>query len=155
MGSGYLYFEALRILYRTLSDLGLARKRKKWGYSKLGALNLTARAIMLRLLKVAEDISGIKLYGLDENGIKGGYSLRELLYNLEGEEVMKLIHQIDQSVDPKRVVPINQLRDPPDKELLKRLINKLDEKSISNSARALIIEQTGLDLVKELLDNLE
>lgn len=155
MGSGYLYFEALRILYRTLSDLGLARKRKKWGYSKLGALNLTARAIMLRLLKIAEEFSRIKLYGLDETGIKGGCSLRELLYSVDGDEAMKLIHQTDQNVDPKRVVPIDQLRNPPDKELLKRLINKLDEKSISNSARALITEKVGSDLVKELLDNVK
>jgi len=106
----YLYWDALRLLYRKISDMPELRLRKNKGYSKLGALNACARALLLRLLRVTEEISGIKAYGLDELNYKG-YTLRTILYELDVKEADRLIDEIDPNIDDKRKVSIKDIRD--------------------------------------------
>jgi DNA sulfur modification protein DndC len=106
----YLYWDALRLLYRKISDIPKLRLHKNKGYSKLGALNACARALLLQLLRVTEEVSGINAYGLDELNYKG-YTLRTILYELDAKEADRLIDEIDPNIDSKRKVSIKNVRD--------------------------------------------
>jgi len=107
----YQYLDAVRILYRKISDIPSFRMRKMKGYSKRGALNATARSVLLHLLLDVERIAGLKFYGLDEAKTLKGFSLREVFYELEPEESMQVIRQEDPYVDPRRLIHISNLRD--------------------------------------------
>jgi len=106
----YFPLEALRILYRTISDLERFRLRKDWGYSKLGALSPKGRAILMYGTKVIENI-GIKLYGLDFK-LEGTHNLREIMFELDEDiadrEVMTIAKELKSRTS--RIVPVGVLR---------------------------------------------
>jgi DNA sulfur modification protein DndC len=109
----YMYYEAARLIYRFISDLEWFRIPKESGYSKLGPLTPSARAILLRVIQLAEELSGIKFYGLDESRI-GEYTLRSILYELPVSKANKVISEIDNSSikkSPERYFSIGIIRD--------------------------------------------
>jgi DNA sulfur modification protein DndC len=69
LGKGHLYFEAVRKIYKALSDMPEFRAKKNYGYSKLGFLQAPARSLLLHSMLLAEKLSGIRLYGLDVSKI--------------------------------------------------------------------------------------
>lgn len=105
-----LYLEAVRILYRAISDIPELRLRKSNGYSRLGALNGLARCILLNSLKTAEELSGMRLYALDMRTDACPYSLRDILFNIDAKEAMDIIFSIDKRVNKNRVIPIDKIR---------------------------------------------
>lgn len=121
----YMYLEALRILYRLISDIHELRVKKKQGYSRYGALNATARSILLQLFRVIEEKGkdvGLRLYGLDEKievegervgeGEGEGYTLREIFYELNSkEEVEGIVKKIDPyAIASNRYIDLTNLR---------------------------------------------
>jgi DNA sulfur modification protein DndC len=109
----YMYYEAARLIYRFISDLEWFRALKESGYSRLGPLTPSARAILLRVIQLAEDLSGIKLYGLDESRTSE-YTLRSILYELPENKANKVINEIDYpsiKKSPERYISIGIIRD--------------------------------------------
>jgi len=108
---GHMFYEAVRLLYRWLSDIPELRERKEKGYSRLGALKVSARSLIMNSMLIAEKLSGIRLYGLDESKVSG-YSLREILFELPENEAEKLILEEDKKArgDPRRIPKISELR---------------------------------------------
>jgi hypothetical protein len=61
---------------------------------------------------LAERLSGIKLYGLDESRV-GGLSLREILLEMPEEEADRIVESVERASggDPRRAVSVGDLRD--------------------------------------------
>ena len=135
----YAYFDALRLLYRALSDIKELRMTKKVGYSTLGALRMNARALLLKFLLKTEILSGITLYGLDESTING-YSLREIFTKLEQEEADDLISK--DRFSKGRFTTVMDLREADD-----RWLDELDKSTRSHPSRYF----DGDDLIRALL----
>lgn len=112
LGGGYMYFEAVRKIYRAVSDMAELRAAKDSGYSRHGFLLAPARSLILNSILVAERLSGIRLYGLDESRIDG-YSLREIFVEMPSQEADKLVKKVEEENrgDLKRVVSMEELRD--------------------------------------------
>jgi DNA sulfur modification protein DndC len=112
LGGGYMYFEAVRKIYRAVSDIPKLRAAKDSGYSRHGFLLAPARSLILNSMLVAEKLSGIRLYGLDESRIDG-YSLREIFVGMPSHEANKLVEKVEEENrgDLKRVVSMEELRD--------------------------------------------
>jgi DNA sulfur modification protein DndC len=112
LGGGHLYFEAVRKIYRAVSDLPELRATKDRGYSRQGFLLAPARSLILNSMSLAEKLSGIKLYGLDESRIDG-LSLREIFLEIPEGEADRIIENVERTSggDPRRVVSIGDLRD--------------------------------------------
>jgi len=109
----YMYYEAARLIYRFISDIEWFRAPKESGYSRLGSLTPSARAILLRAIQLAEELSGVRFYGLDESRA-GEYTLRSILYELPESEADRVINEVDCSSikkNPKRYVSIGVIRD--------------------------------------------
>jgi len=106
----YYYLEALRIIYRAISDIEIFREKKEWGYSKLGPLNALGRGIMLKLFPIAEKYSGKRFYGLDEYKIEN-YSLRELFYEIDPNKADEILQKIKFRTRNNRFVSIKTLRE--------------------------------------------
>ena len=103
----YLYIEALRILYRAVSDIQEFRTPKSSGYSRLGPLNAVGRSIIYNAIPIAEEYAGGRFfYGLDEVKV-GEVTLRELFYELSPEKADEVIEAYD---DTDRRIPIGILR---------------------------------------------
>lgn len=111
LGDSNLYFEAVRLIYRWISDLSVLRAKKTVGYSSLGYLLPPARSLMLHAIKVAEELSGKHLYGLDEARIRR-YTLRQILYELPANKANRIIKQeeIKYGGNLERVYKIEDLR---------------------------------------------
>lgn len=154
LADGLEYFEVVRILYRKFSDLPYLRKRKDTGYSSLGPLNATGRAIMLKAISIAEELSGINLYGLDSNGLEGK-SLRDILFKIEPKEASILIRKYDPNIPKYRYVPINRIRNiSKNKELILRAVRDAKEKCINDKAYKLLKMRADDPLIR-LLDRLQ
>lgn len=150
----YLYLDALRILYRKISDLPEMRLKKKTGYSRLGPLNAAARSLFLHLMEIAETKSGIALYGMNEAQAKG-HTLREIFYNLNANSAMKVILDTDVELNPKRRVHISELRNlQMHKKLLLKAIPKI-QKSYQNDKSYLLAVNAGFNPADELLAELQ
>ncbi|BCU70059.1 phosphoadenosine phosphosulfate reductase family protein [Stygiolobus caldivivus] len=108
----YLYLEGARIIYRVVSDIEEMRLRKDWGRTKLGPLNVLGRAVMLKLFPVVEELSGKRLYGLDEEYL-GSYTLREVFYELEPAKSNLLIEKSAKGLRDRknRLIPIEKIRE--------------------------------------------
>jgi len=117
---GYYYYEALRILYRRISDMKTLRVPKNYGYSRFGSLNIVGRALMYYLIKAAEELSGIRMYGLDEAKIDN-IALREILYGDES------------NADPEATQIINIIRSM--KPEVKRVLRKITMRSYISDVR--------------------
>jgi len=125
----YMYFEALRVLYRKISDLPELRYEKNKGYSSLGGLNKYGRSIFYHALGSAEELSGVRVYGLDESKV-GDYSLREIFYELDSDVAMKIILSTDVKLPRERVVHIGDIRRVYKKKMslvLPKIINNVDD----------------------------
>jgi hypothetical protein len=61
---------------------------------------------------VAERLSGIRLYGLDESRIDG-HSLREIFVEMPSQEANKIVEKVEKENkgDLRRVVSMEELRD--------------------------------------------
>jgi DNA sulfur modification protein DndC len=108
----YMYYEAARLIYRFISDIEWFRAPKESGYSRLGPLTPSARAILLRAIQLAEELSGVRFYGLDESRA-GEYTLRSILYELPESEADRVINEVDCSSikkNPERYVSIGIIR---------------------------------------------
>lgn len=146
----YLYWDATRLLYRRISDIPSLRFRKNTGYSKLGALNACARSILLHLMMFAERLSGVKLYGLDESSYRG-YSLREILYELNASEAENIIMEADPKLDPKRRIPIADIRNIGKyRKIIPQICKQLEFTSLNDKSRRIAIRK-GLDPIADLL----
>lgn len=103
----YLYAEAVRIIYRAVSDKPEFRTPKSTGYSKLGPLNALGRSIVLNAIRAAEELAGRRIfYGLDKARVYG-YTLREIFYEIDPEEADRIIARADAT---DRRIPVSQLR---------------------------------------------
>jgi len=134
LGHNHMYFEAVRMLYRWLSDEPSQRESKNWGYSRLGPLKAPARSLMLHAMLAAEKLSGLKLYGLDESKIEN-YTLRELFTEVPEEEADMLIAKADEE-GARRFVGISELRN------MERHVNALESTLEVIRVKA---EKAGLD----------
>jgi len=105
----YLYAEAIRLLYRAISNIGeLFRVRKNQGYSRWGAINELGRAILFNAIPIAEELAGKRIfYGLDKATVKS-HTLREIFYVMNVKDADKLIKTTDPT---DRRVPLARLRD--------------------------------------------
>jgi DNA sulfur modification protein DndC len=149
----YLYYDALRLLYRRISDEPSLRMRKKGGYSKLGALNAAGRSMLLHLMNITEEKSKIPIYGLDEAKVDG-VSLRSLFFEVDGRKARKLIRLADPKLNPKRAVSLAAVRDIRRYERKVRgAIRRIESVTTNDKTRVLALEK-GFDPTKELLDAL-
>ncbi len=149
----YLYYDALRLLYRRISDDHALRMRKKGGYSKLGALNAAGRSMLLHLISITEKKSKIRIYGLDEAKVNG-VSLRKLLFELDGRKARKAIRLADPELNPKRYVSIADVRKIHRyKTRVSLAIKRIEKVTMGDKTRTLALEK-GFDPTKELLDAL-
>lgn len=149
----YLYYDALRLLYRRISDDHTLRMRKKGGYSRLGALNAAGRSMLLHLISITEEKSGIRIYGLDEAKV-GDMSLRTLLFELDGRNARKQVRLADPELNPKRYVSIADVRNIGlYSGRVKRAIKRIERVTARDKTRTLALER-GFDPTKELLDAL-
>ena len=105
----YLYAEAVRLIYKAVSDLAsLFRERKEGGYSRWGPLNPLGRAIIFNAVKASEELAGRPIfYGLDKARI-WALTLRRIFYQMSPEKADRIIAKIDPT--PRRV-PVAHLRD--------------------------------------------
>jgi DNA sulfur modification protein DndC len=112
LGGGHLYFEAVRKIYRAVNDLPELRAAKDRGYSSRGFLLAPARSLILNAMSLAERLSGIRLYGLDESRV-GGLSLREIFLEVPEGEADRVIGEVERATggDPRRVAGVGDLRD--------------------------------------------
>jgi len=128
----YQYLDAVRRIYRMVSDIPSLRMRKNKGYSKRGALTAVPRSLLLHLFAEAEKKANVRLYGLDEAKVSDGFTLREVFYEMDVDKAMQVILKEDKA-DRKRIVHISTLRDIQiHKNKLKWLINKLYNHASSN-----------------------
>jgi DNA sulfur modification protein DndC len=111
LGEKYVYFEAVRKLYRAVSDLPELRAVKSSGYSRLGFLRAPARSLLLKSMLLAEELSGIRLYGLDETKVNG-FSLREVFWEMPESEADRVIEDVERSKggNLQRIVSVQDLR---------------------------------------------
>ncbi|MEM4888725.1 MAG: phosphoadenosine phosphosulfate reductase family protein [Thermosphaera sp.] len=134
LGGKYLYLEALRKIYKAISDNPELRALKNHGYSRLGYLLTEARSILLYSFKAVEKLTDMKLYGLDEARI-GEYSLREIFYKLESSEADKIVFEKEKhSRDKNRLAKIEELRNPPRNitQILDKLKTLVENTDIKN-----------------------
>lgn len=106
----YAYIEALRLIYKAISDIKEFRTPKFKGYSSLGPLTPLARAIIYHLIPIVEEKSKHRFYGLD-TAVVGGKTLREIFYEMREEEADALILKHDSTerwVGIKRLKEINR-----------------------------------------------
>ncbi len=135
MGGGHMYFEALRKIYRWVSDIPELRIPKERGYSRLGALNAGARSLIHRLIPEAEKLSGINLYGLDMSSVYG-HTLREIFYTIPPREANEIVMEEEKKEggDLSRIVSIEDIRNiDKHRSSLEKHIEKIIEKSDKDS----------------------
>ena len=146
----YLYAEALRLLYRAVSDTPSLRTPKEGGYSKLGPLNAKGRAIIFRAIPLVEEMAGERFfYGLDEAKL-GEYTLRDLFYRLPEDQADALIKEYD-STD--RRVPIGLLRsgESIDGETVNMIVRKVEDIVGNNPFKKELLSITG-SLMSKICD---
>lgn len=149
MGGGHLYFEALRKIYRWVSDIPELRIPKDRGYSRLGALNAAARSLIHRLIPEAEKLSGIKLYGLDMSMVHG-YTLREIFYTMTPREADEIVLREEEREggDLSRVVPIGDIRNI---ERYRTNLEKHIEKMMEKSDKDNVVGKYVRELLHQVL----
>ncbi|MGC9052127.1 phosphoadenosine phosphosulfate reductase family protein, partial [Pyrobaculum sp.] len=121
----YAYVEALRLIYKAVSDLKEMRvpKTTSGGYSKLGPLTPLARSIIYHLAPIVEEKSGHRFYALDEVKL-GEKSMREIFYEVDAESADVVIRQYDRT---DRWIGMRRLRKI-ESELLRQYIDKILER---------------------------
>jgi DNA sulfur modification protein DndC len=129
----YLYAEAIRLMYRAVSDLAeLFRERKEGGYSRWGPLNPLGRAVVFNALRAAEELTGRRIfYGLDKARIRN-LTLRKIFYEMDPEKADRVITQADPT---DRRVPVTALRDLSRHEGLRTALDTLNAYFASRNHR--------------------
>jgi DNA sulfur modification protein DndC len=131
----YKYAEAVRRIYKAVSDTPELRTPKNTGYSRLGPLNALGRSIVFNTLWLAVQKAGIDaFYGLKMP--VGGYTLWQLLYELPPEKADRIIAKIDNT---ERRIPIRLLRELRSHEGWREALDKLKSK-VSPEALSLLSE---------------
>lgn len=154
LNSGLEYFEAVRILYRKFSDLHYLRVKKTTGYSTLGPLNATGRSILLELIALAEELAGVRLYGLDYNKV-GNRSLREVFFELPSEISEACVKEADPKLPKYRHVSISRIRSiGTNKNLVKKAIKDVRPRLTDEKSYKMLIS-SGRDPFATLLKLLE
>jgi DNA sulfur modification protein DndC len=144
----YLYAEAIRLMYRAVSDLAeLFRERKEGGYSRWGPLNPLGRAVILNALRTAEELAGRRiLYGLDKAKIRN-LTLRKIFYEMDPEKADRVIAQADPT---DRRVPVAALRNLSRHEGLRTALDMLNAYFASRNHR----EEAADKALREILASL-
>jgi DNA sulfur modification protein DndC len=145
----YLYAEAVRLIYRAVSDLAeLFRERKEGGYSRWGPLNPLGRAVVFNALRTAEELAGGRriFYGLDKARIKN-LTLRKIFYEMDPEKADRVIAQADPT---DRRVPVAALRDLSIHEGLRTALDMLNAYFASRNHR----EEAADKALREILASL-
>jgi DNA sulfur modification protein DndC len=129
----YLYAEAVRLIYRAVSDLAeLFRERKEGGYSRWGPLNPLGRAVIFNALRTAEELAGRRIfYGLDKARIRN-LTLRKIFYEMDPEKADRVIARADPT---DRRVPVAALRDLSRHEGLRTALDMLNAYFASRNHR--------------------
>jgi DNA sulfur modification protein DndC len=129
----YLYAEAIRLMYRAVSDLAeLFRERKEGGYSRWGPLNPLGRAVIFNALRAAEELAGRRIfYGLDKARIRN-LTLRKIFYEMDPEKADRVIARADPT---DRRVPVAVLRDLSRHEGLRTALDMLNAYFASRNHR--------------------
>lgn len=152
LGDKHLYYEGVRILYKCMSNTKYFRIPKNKGYSTLGPLNILGRAMLFHLINIAEQLSGIMLYGLDEANVKG-MSLREILYELEDNTASEIVKDVEESLmksDDSRLTPtLSVLRDVPRSKARQAL------DALVSTIKDYLGEPLIRDYIEELINSLE
>lgn len=146
LGERHLYFEAARLIYKWVSDAPELRARKDKGYSRLGHLLPSARAIVLHAMRAAESLSGVRLYGLDEAKING-HTLREIFFELPEEYSDRIILSEERNEKESRVYSVNSVR-VGDKNVIADALKRI-------LAKAKPLEATLQSKVIEVLEELQ
>lgn len=154
--SKYLYLEAVRILYRIVSDISELRENKNWGYSRKGALSVEARALLYHLLNVVEEIiagnSGRLFYALDEIKLQGnGHTripLRELLKKIYIDLDVSIVQKLDKAAY-RKMRNIDKIKS---RGTIETITKMLKEKSPAILKRYLIFDKDITTKINEIID---
>ena len=151
LSPSYLYLEGARILYRVISDMEEMRLKKDWGRTKLGPLNALGRGIMLKAFPIVEELSGVRLYGLDEEYLEG-YSLRDVFYELEPSKADEIILKSTKRMRDKknRVIPIEKIREVSVTQSVKEKIVSLAQNNVAYT----FLTIKGKEFFHDILDRL-
>jgi len=127
------------------------RLKKNWGRTNLGPLNALGRGIMLKTFPIVEELSGKRLYGLDEEFL-GDYTLRKVFYQLEPSKANELIWDSAKGLKDKenRLIPIEKIRDV---EITEEIKEKIEEKAKENFAYTFLIAR-GKEYFYDILQKL-
>ncbi|MGC9107202.1 MAG: phosphoadenosine phosphosulfate reductase family protein, partial [Infirmifilum sp.] len=145
----YLYVEAVRVIYRAVSDMKELRIPKEGGYSRLGPLNALGRSIIFNTVKVAEELAGSKVfYGLDVEVRHRDrrLTLRDLFYYEDPQVADDIISSLDPT---ERRVPILSLRVLKSNSGWRKAVEKL-EINIAKKNIEEIIRKRLLEILKKL-----
>ncbi|AET32836.1 phosphoadenosine phosphosulfate reductase family protein [Pyrobaculum ferrireducens] len=139
----FLYAEAVRVLYRVVSDMETLRTPKSGGYSRLGPINALGRSIIFNAVRRAEELGGEMFYGLniEVQLHKLHYTLRVIFYELSE----KLADDIISALDPTdRRVSIHNLRDLKSndgwREALDAIESRVVKRDVDNRVRERLLE---------------
>jgi len=127
----YAWLDALRLIYRAVSDMAELRWTKSSGYSRLGGLTALGRAIIYRAVPIVEEKSGHRFYGLDAARV-GGYTLREIFYELDVEKADAVVKRADPTdrwvgMDTLRATSISR-------EVKERVLSIVEKKDVMGGA---------------------
>ena len=146
----YYYLEGARIIYRAVSDLEEVRTVKYWGRTKLGPLNEVGRGIMLKLFRAVEELSKVRLYGLDEDTIEG-HTLREVFYEMEPSQADSLILRSARQAKlmdiATRVIPIEKIRNAKVDRTIKEKVENIAKQNIAYK----VLSLKGSQYIDDLL----
>ncbi|MEM4438736.1 MAG: phosphoadenosine phosphosulfate reductase family protein [Pyrobaculum sp.] len=140
----YVYVEALRLIYKAISNIREMRIPKARGYSKLGPLTPLARSIIYHLVPIVEEKSGHYFYGLDEVTVDGK-TLREIFYEMREEDADALILRIDKT---ERWIGMKRLREI-NKQILLQFLDKIVEE-ITTLDYTILVTSRAKELLTEL-----
>jgi DNA sulfur modification protein DndC len=145
----YLYVEAVRVMYRAVSDMKELRIPKEGGYSRLGPLNALGRSIIFNAVKIAEELAGSKVfYGLDVEVRHRDrkLTLRDLFYYEDPQVTDNIISGLDPT---ERRVPILRLRVLKSNIGWQKAIRKLEANIVKKNVEE-IVKKKLLEIIKDL-----
>jgi len=133
----YAYVEALRLIYRAVSDMPELRVPKNTGYSRLGGLTVAGRSVIYHAVPIVEERGGHIFYNLDVH--LNGHTLREIFYELDVERADLVIKKADPT---GRWVGMKRLREmkvgEEVKDRIARLVEARDVMGVGKFAREIL-----------------
>ena len=129
----YAWVDALRLIYRAVSDVAELRWAKDTGYSRLGGLTALGRAVIYRAVPIVEERSGHRFYGLDAASV-GGYTLREIFYELDVERADAVVRGVDNTERWVGMRVLRETRVP--REVAERILSIVERRDVMGGAVA-------------------